>query len=68
MHIPKRPAEPNRSLANIKKIKKLGWKPRINFKDGINEILNNIDYWQNAPLWDKGKINKATKVWFKYFK
>lgn len=68
MHIPKRPAEPNRSLANIKKIKKLGWKPRINFKDGINEILNNIDYWQDAPLWDKGKINKATKVWFKYFK
>ena len=68
IHIPKRPAEPDRSLADIKKIKNLGWQPKVKFKDGIKEIFKNIDYWRDAPLWDKGKINKATKVWFKYFK
>jgi UDP-glucose 4-epimerase len=30
------------------------------------EMLNNIDYWKNAPLWDKEKIGIATKTWFKY--
>jgi len=68
VYIPKRPAEPDRSLADIKKIKSLCWSPKISFKDGIKEVLKNIDYWKNAPLWDTKKINKATKVWFRYFK
>ena len=65
--VPKRPGEPFKTHANINLIKKeLNWKPKISLKDGINEVLSNIDYWQNAPLWNKRKIQVATKDWFKY--
>ena len=29
-------------------------------------MLDNINYWKNAPLWDVKKIKTATKDWFKY--
>lgn len=65
--IPKRPGEPDCTWANISKIKKhTGWKPKVSFTDGVKMLLNNIDYWKNAPLWDKKSIKKATKTWFKY--
>ena len=67
--IPKRPGEPDISMAKISNAKKfLNWKPMINFKIGIEELLKNIHFWKAAPLWDKTKIKKATKIWFKYLK
>ena len=44
----------------------LNWKPRINIEKGIEELLNNLEYWKKAPVWTPKKINKATKLWFKY--
>jgi len=67
--IPNRPGEPYVTHANIKKIKKmLNWKPKISFNLGFNDLLLNINEWKTAPLWDKKKISKATKNWFKYLK
>ena len=67
--IPKRPGEPSITYANITKIKKdLNWKPKISFEEGVSKILENIDYWKNAPLWDKNNIKETTKLWFKYLK
>jgi UDP-glucose 4-epimerase len=67
IHIPKRPGEPDRSLADIKKAKKLlKWNPTVNIEEGVRIMLKNIHYWRDAPLWDKRSISKATKVWFKY--
>ncbi len=67
--IPKRPGEPDCTWANIKKIKKdLKWRPKINFKKGVKFMLDDIESWKNAPLWDKQSIKKATKVWFQYLK
>lgn len=67
--IPKRPGEPNITYANIKKIQKdLKWKPIISFEEGVSKILENIEYWRNAPLWNKSNIAKETKLWFKYLK
>ena len=67
--IPKRPGEPDISMAKISNAKKfLNWKPMISFKNGIEELLKNIHFWKAAPLWDKTKIKKATKIWFKYLK
>ncbi len=67
--IPNRPGEPYITHANISKITKiLNWKPKISFKYGFNELLLNINEWKTAPLWDKKKILKATKNWFKYLK
>jgi UDP-glucose 4-epimerase len=67
VYLPKRPGEPECTYANINKIKKLlSWKPKVSFEQGVAKMLENIDYWKDAPLWDKKKINKATKDWFHF--
>ena len=43
--IPKRPGEPDRSLADISKIKKLiGWKPLISINEGVKMLLKDIEH------------------------
>ena len=69
IYIPKRPGEPDRSLANINKIKRdLNWRPKIKIEEGVKDLLNNINYWKNAPVWTPSKISKVTKSWFKLLK
>jgi UDP-glucose 4-epimerase len=69
VNIPKRPGEPDRSLGSITKIKKeLKWKPKIPINKGVRMMLDIIENWKDAPLWTPKKIDKATKVWFKYLK
>ena len=63
--IPKRPGEPDRSLADINKIQKLNWKPKISIKEGVQMLLKNINDWKDAPVWTPKSINQATKIWFK---
>ena len=66
---PKRPGEPHCTWANIKKFKRdIKWKPTIPFKEGVEEMINNIDQWKNAPLWNTNSIKKATNLWFKHLK
>lgn len=66
-YIPKRPGEPDKTQADIRKIKRmLGWKPQVSFAEGVKIMLNNIDYWKSAPVWTPTQIDKATKKWFKY--
>lgn len=67
--IPKRPGEPQISMAKINSAKKiLRWRPIVSFKDGVEELLRNIHFWKKAPLWNKKKIKKATKIWFQYLR
>lgn len=67
--IPKRPGEPDKSQADIKKIKKhLKWKPSISIDQGIKIMLDNINDWKKAPVWTPKKIKVKTKKWFKYLK
>ena len=67
--VPRRPGEPQRSLADISKAKRhLKWKPKVKIKDGVYMLLEKIDDWKNAPIWTPKKIKKATKVWFKYLR
>ena len=66
VYIPKRPGEPNRSLANINKIKKqLNWKPKISIEEGVKMLLQEIHKWKDSPVWTPKKISKVTKTWFK---
>lgn len=66
-YIPKRPGEPDCTLADIRKIRSLmNWEPKVSFEEGVKIMLKNIDYWQEAPLWDQNNIAEATKDWFKY--
>ena len=65
--IPKRPGEPDITWADIRKIKReIKWKPKVSFEKGVNEMLQNINDWKNAPLWDTKSIKIATRLWFKY--
>lgn len=69
VNLPKRPGEPETTFANINKIKKdLSWRPKVTFSDGVKKVLDDIDYWSNAPLWNKNSIKKATKTWFEYMR
>jgi UDP-glucose 4-epimerase len=67
--IPKRPGEPQITLAKINKIKKyLKWKPKTTIDTGISKMLKNIHYWKKGKLWNKNNIKKETKEWFKLLK
>ena len=67
VHIPKRPGEPDCTFADITRItSELGWTPKIPIEVGVAEILKNINYWSDAPVWTPASIEDATKDWFKY--
>lgn len=67
IYIPKRPGEPDCTFADITKITKvLNWKPKVTFEAGVKKMIENIDYWREAPLWEPKNIEVATRDWFKY--
>jgi UDP-glucose 4-epimerase len=66
-YVPKRPGEPDSTFADISKItQEVGWKPKITLEDGVRRMLEVIDDWRDAPLWDANTIAEATRDWFKY--
>ena len=65
VYVPKRPGEPDCTFADITKIQhQLGWKPRIPFEKGVARMLQEIEHWRDAPLWDPDSIAIATRPWF----
>jgi UDP-glucose 4-epimerase len=67
VHIPKRPGEPDCTFADISSIQKdLKWSPEIPIEEGTKKVLDNIEYWRNAPVWTPESIHTATEDWFKY--
>ena len=67
VHIPKRPGEPDCTWADISKAKQLlHWQPKVNLEEGVGILLENIDYWREAPVWDEKSIAVATEKWFEY--
>ena len=66
-YIPKRPGEPDCTYADITKIRRdLKWQPKVDIKQGVDNVLANIDYWKSAPVWTPATIATATEDWFKY--
>jgi len=67
VNIANRPGEPLCTWADISRISTdLGWTPEVSFESGVRNILDNIDYWKDAPIWTENSINEATSEWFKY--
>lgn len=65
VYVPKRPGEPDITAADISKItNRLGWKPRVSFEEGVAEMMQRIDLWRDAPVWDEESIAVATHEWF----
>ncbi|MBS0624640.1 MAG: SDR family oxidoreductase [Verrucomicrobia bacterium] len=66
-YIPKRPGEPDCTFADVSKIqKKLNWKAKNSFPEGVAKILKRLDDFRDAPVWDPQSIQKATATWFQY--
>jgi UDP-glucose 4-epimerase len=67
VYVPKRPGEPDCTFADITKITTtLGWQPEITIEQGIPRMMQEIDHWRDAPLWNPDSIAEATRTWFKY--
>ena len=67
VHLPKRPGEPDCTFADIKRIKEVfNWQPKVSFDEGVRAMLDNIEQWQEAPVWDPNSIAEATKAWSHY--
>ena len=67
VHVPKRPGEPDCTLADNSKARRLlNWAPRVSLDEGVRIMLDHIDYWREAPVWDEGSIDAATRTWFRY--
>ena len=66
-HLPKRPGEPDCTFADNTEITRhLGWQPRVSLEEGVRIMLDHIEDWRDAPLWDEDSIKKATKTWFEH--
>jgi len=65
--IPKRPGEPDCTFADTAKIfSLLDWRPKVALEEGVARMLEVIDDWRDAPLWNQESIADATKDWFHY--
>jgi UDP-glucose 4-epimerase len=65
VHMPKRPGEPDCTWADVSKIENvLHWRAKVSFEAGVQTMLDNIEYWREAPIWTTESIAEATKEWF----
>lgn len=66
-YIPKRPGEPDCTFADVTKIhQKLNWKSKTSFEEGVMRILDKIEDFRDAPIWEPKSIIEATRSWFQY--
>ncbi len=67
VHIPKRPGEPDCTFADTSRVaRELGWSPQVSLEKGVRTMLEHIDYWRDAPVWDPTSIAVATREWFEH--
>lgn len=65
IHLPRRPGEPDRTWADIRKIYAvLGWEPNYSLEDGMKVMLEHLDDWKGETVWTPESIEGATKTWF----
>jgi UDP-glucose 4-epimerase len=65
VHIPKRPGEPDCTFADVAKIARLlDWRAQTSLETGVARMLDRIDDWRDAPVWEPDSIADATKTWF----
>jgi UDP-glucose 4-epimerase len=66
-YIPKRPGEPDCTFADVSKIERLlGWKAKVSLEKGVQKMIEKIENWKTAPVWNSDSIQDATASWFKF--
>ena len=69
VYIPKRPGEPECTFGDVAKIKRLlDWYAKVPFPEGVRRMIERIEDWRDAPVWNPSSIEKATTSWFRYLK
>ena len=69
VHIPRRPGEPDCTFADVSQIQRLlGWQAQVPLERGVQTLLDNIEAWREAPVWDQASIDRATATWFHHLK
>lgn len=69
VRIPKRPGEPDCTFGDVSKIERLlGWRAQVPFPEGVRRMVERIEDWRDAPVWDPSSIDKATASWFQYLR
>ncbi len=69
VYLPKRPGEPDMTMANITKAQDLlKWTPTVDFNDGVKTMLQNLDAYKDTKAWTEKDIEGATAKWFHYLK
>jgi len=67
VNIPRRPGEPDCTFADVGKINRmLGWKAKVSLEEGVGEMLDRLEDWRDAPVWNPESIQHATSKWFQY--
>lgn len=67
VNIPRRPGEPDCTFADTTAIRReLEWAPKVGIEEGVGLVLEDIEYWRDAPVWSVEQIKSATTDWFKY--
>ena len=67
VYVPKRPGEPECTLADTERIRcLLGFRARVSFEDGVQIMLRGLDNWRDAPVWTAHSISQATSEWFRF--
>jgi len=67
IHLPKRPGEPDCTFADTRHIQQqIQWAPKVSFEDGVRMMVEHIELWRDAPVWDEVKIKAATAKWFEF--
>jgi len=67
VYIPQRPGEPDITFADTRRIQDmLGWYAKMPFDQGVKRMLDHIDLYRDAPVWEPDAIAEATADWFRY--
>ena len=42
----------------------LGWKAKVSLEEGVQQMLDRLEDWRDAPVWNPETIQQATSKWF----
>lgn len=63
VYIPERGGEPHTIYADNTRLINLGWKPKVSIEQGLEKMMDSLEYWKEAKIWEPDTIAEETKTW-----